>query len=157
MKRLFLSALLAVLFASTAKAGFDNGLAAYEEGDYVAALREWRPLADEGDLDAQFYLGEMHLRGKGVDRDFKKASEWLAKAAQAGHPRAQGVLGGLYAVGLGVPQDFGRAYFWMIVAAIWSDAEIRQQAMNSLGEVAEQLSPEEKQAIAKQAVPQWRR
>ena len=57
MKRLFLSALLAVLFASTAKADFDDGLAAYEEGDYAAALREWRPLADEGDLDAQFYLG----------------------------------------------------------------------------------------------------
>ena len=74
---------------------------------YATALREWRPLADEGDLDAQFYLGEMHLRGKGGDRDFKKASEWVAKAAQAGHPRAQGVLGGLYAVGLGVPQDFG--------------------------------------------------
>ncbi|MCH6587543.1 MAG: hypothetical protein IH805_04425 [Proteobacteria bacterium] len=49
------------------------------------------------------------------------------------------------------------AYFWMIVAAVWSEAEIRQQAMDSLGEVAEQLSPEEKQAIAKQAVPQWQR
>ncbi len=95
---------------------------------YAAALREWRPLAEEGDLDAQLYLGEIYLRGKGVDRDFKKALEWLAKAAQAGHPEAQGVLGGLYAVGLGVPQDFGVAYFWMIVAAIWSEAEIRQQA-----------------------------
>ncbi len=109
MKRLFLSALLSVLLVGTASADFDAGLAAYEEGDYAAALREWRPLADEGDLDAQFYLGEMHLQGKGVDRDFKKASEWLAKAAQAGHPRAQGVLGGLYAVGLGVSQDFGMA------------------------------------------------
>ncbi len=49
------------------------------------------------------------------------------------------------------------AYFWMIVAAIWSEADIRQQAMNSLGEVAEQLSDEEKTAVAKQAVPQWRR
>ena len=66
-------------------------------------------------------------------------------------------MGGLYAVGLGVPQDFGMAYFWMIVAAVWSEAEIRQQAMDSLGEVAEQLSPEEKQEIAEQAVPQWRR
>ncbi len=99
----------------------------------------------------------MHLRGKGGDRNLKKASEWLAKAAQAGHPGAQGVLGGLYALGrLGVPQDFGVAYFWMIVAAIWSEAEIRQQAMNSLGEVAEQPSDEEKKAVAKQAVPQWR-
>ena len=157
MKRLILSALFSILLVGTARADFDAGLAAYEEGDYAAALHEWRPLAEEGDLDARFYLGEMHLRGKGVERDFQKAADWLAKAAEAGHPRAQGVLGGLYAVGLGVPQDFGRAYFWMIVAAIWSEDEIRQQAMNSLGEVAEQLSDEEKQAIARQAVPQWRR
>ncbi len=157
MKPLFLSALLSVLLIGTASADFDAGLAAYENGDYAAALDEWRPLADEGDLDARFYLGEMHLQGKGVTRDFKKAADWLGKAAKAGHPRAQGLLGGLYAVGLGVPQDFGMAYFWMIVAAVWSQAEIRQQAMDSLGEVAEQLSDEEKQAIAKQAVPQWRR
>jgi hypothetical protein len=156
MKRLFLSALLAVLLAGAAKADFDDGLAAYEEGDYAAALREWRPLAEAGDLDAQFYLGEMHLRGKGVERDFKKAAEWLDKAAQAGHPRSQGTLGGLYAAGLGVPQDFGMAYFWMIVAAIWDEGEIRKQAMHSLGEVAKQLSDEQKKTIAKQAAGQWR-
>jgi hypothetical protein len=45
----------------------------------------------------------------------------------------------------------------MIIAAIWDKAEIRQQAMNSLGAVAEPLSPAEKQAIARQAVAQWRR
>ncbi len=148
MKRLVLSAWLSVLLAGTASADFDAGLAAYEAGDYAAALREWRPVAVEGDLDAQFYLGETRLRGKGVARDFKTAADWLGKAAEAGHPRAQGVLAGLYAVGLGAPQDFGMAYFWTIVAAVWSEAEIGQQAMNSLGEVAEQLSHEEKQAIA---------
>jgi TPR repeat protein len=67
------------------------------------------------------------------------------------------MLGGLYAVGLGVPQDFGAAYFWMIIAAGWGEAEIRPQAMNSLGAAAEQLSPQQKQAIARQAVAQWRR
>jgi TPR repeat protein len=149
--------LLAVLLATAARADFDAGLTAYDEGDYATALGEWRPLADDGDPGAQFYLGQMHLQGKGVDRDFEKAAEWLAKAAEAGHPRAQGLLGGLYAVGLGVPQDFGAAYFWMIIAAIWDEAEIRQQAMNSLGAVAERLSAEDKQAIARQAVAQWRR
>ncbi len=157
MQRLFLSALLAVLFAGAARADLDAGLDAYEAGDYAAALAEFRPLADDGDPDAQFYLGEMHLEGKGVARDFETAAHWLGKAAQAGHPPAQGVLGGLYAVGLGVPRDFGTAYFWMIVAAIWSEAEIRREAMNSLGEVAEQLSAEEKKAVARQAVRQWRR
>ena len=75
MKRLVLSALLSVLLVGTASADFDAGLAAYEAGDYAAALHELRPLADEGDLDARFYLGEMHLQGKGVERDFQKAAD----------------------------------------------------------------------------------
>ncbi len=30
-------------------AGFDEGWAAYNRGDYATALREWRPLAEQGD------------------------------------------------------------------------------------------------------------
>jgi TPR repeat protein len=156
MKRSFAFVLLVVFFAGAARADFDSGLVAYEIGDYGAALKVWEPLANDGNTDAQFHLGEMYLQGKGVDQDFKMAADWLAKAAQAGHPKAQGMLGGLYAAGLGVPQDFRESYFWMIIAAIWSQAEIRQQAMDSLGDVAKQLEAEEKQAIAQQAVSKWR-
>ncbi len=157
MTRLFLSALLAVLFAGVAHADFEAGRAAYENGDYAAALREWQPLAQEGDVLAQLALGELYLQGKGVAQDFTTAAEWLTKAAEAGQPRAQGMLGGLHAAGLGVPQDFATAYFWMIVAAVWSQDQIRQAAMDSLGEVGQQLTPEEKLAIAKQAAARWRR
>ena len=30
----------------------ENGVAAYERGDYAAALKEWRPLAEQGDTKA---------------------------------------------------------------------------------------------------------
>ena len=48
---------------------FQKGLTAYESGDYATALREWEPLAEQGDADAQFFLGEMYWRGQGVPQN----------------------------------------------------------------------------------------
>ena len=44
---------LAVLLGSvgvSAGADFQKGLTAYEIGDYATALREWKPLAEQGDV-----------------------------------------------------------------------------------------------------------
>jgi len=38
-------------------ADFDAGFAAYQKGDYALALREWTPLAEQGDAGAQLVLG----------------------------------------------------------------------------------------------------
>lgn len=152
-----LAAVLSLGLLAPAGADLQDGVAAYVRGDYATAIREWKPLAEQGDPEAQFRLGEMHLRGRGVGQNFRKAADWYAKAADAGHSGAQAILGGLHAAGLGVPRDFGAAYFWLIVAAIWSKGEIRQQALASLGEAAQQLTPAEKAGIARQAAAQWRR
>ena len=45
------------------------GEKAYDRGDYATALKEWRPLADQGDAKAQFYLGNMYLYGEGVPQN----------------------------------------------------------------------------------------
>jgi hypothetical protein len=46
---------VALGFAPQAVANpFNDGVAAYDRGDYVTALRLLRPLADRGDADAQF-------------------------------------------------------------------------------------------------------
>ena len=45
---------------------FDKGLTAYNNGDYATALKEWKPLAEEGDVDAQTNLGLMYQNGWGV-------------------------------------------------------------------------------------------
>ncbi len=50
-------AILLSLLATPAWAGFAEGVAAYERGDYATALREWRPLAEQGDAEAQYNLG----------------------------------------------------------------------------------------------------
>jgi cell division septation protein DedD len=71
------------------KAGYDAWLA----GNYGAAVNEWRPLAERGDPDAQFNLGQAYKLGRGVSADLKIAQSWYEKAAQQGHPNAQVLLG----------------------------------------------------------------
>ena len=51
------AALLMLAFSTTSWAGFAEGLAAYEPGDFATALQEWRPLAEQGHAKAQFNLG----------------------------------------------------------------------------------------------------
>ena len=44
---------------------FEDGLAAYDSGDYATALRHWQPLAEHGNADAQALLGHMYANGQG--------------------------------------------------------------------------------------------
>jgi TPR repeat protein len=73
---LLLSALvLPIALSAPASAGpFEDGLAAHENGDYARALRLWRPLADQGNADAQRNLGKMYRKGEGVPQDFSEAA-----------------------------------------------------------------------------------
>ena len=103
-------------------AGFDEGVAAYQRGDYAAALREWRPLAEHGDAEAQFRLGQMYHGGEGVPQDYAEAAKWYRKAAEQGATNGQFGLGSIYKFGLGVPQDYAEAAKWYRKAADQGDA-----------------------------------
>ncbi|MEA3062761.1 MAG: uncharacterized protein QOJ94_2542 [Sphingomonadales bacterium] len=83
------------LFApGAAWAGVKEGYDAWVAGNYSAAVNEWRPLADKGDPDAQFDLGQAYKLGRGVPaRDLAIAQSWYEKAAQQGHAQAQANLG----------------------------------------------------------------
>ncbi len=115
--------------AAPAWAGFDEGVAAYKRGDYATAIREWRPLAEQGDAEAQFFLGLMYYIGKGVTQDYAEAMRWYRKAAEQGHAEAQSFLGIKYEHGLGVPQDSAEAVQWYRKAAEQGNAS----AQNNLG------------------------
>jgi TPR repeat protein len=75
--------------AQSVKAGID----AWQRGDYVSAVAIWRPLADAGDADASFNLGQAYRLGRGVLVDLATAQVWLERAAQKDHPDAQTTLG----------------------------------------------------------------
>ncbi len=107
-----LRALLAstLLFAPALHAGLDEGLAAYKAGDYASALREFRPLAEQGNASAQYNLGFMYDIGRGVPQDYKQAVTWYRKAAEQGNAGAQNHLGTMYEHGEGVPLNAVAAY-----------------------------------------------
>ena len=111
---------LAVLLGSTGTswgADVNKGFAAYQSGDFATALREWRPLAEKGDADAQFNLGVMYSKGQGVPQDYKTAVKWYTLAAEQGVASAQTNLGWMYDKGYGVKQDNVYAHMWGNIAA----------------------------------------
>ena len=77
-------------------ADLQKGLDAAEREDYATALKEWTPLAEQGDTDAQFSLGNRYRQGKGVPQDYKTAVKWYRLAAEQGYADAQGNLGVMY-------------------------------------------------------------
>lgn len=144
-------------WSSIARADLQAGIDAYLDGDYARALEYLKPEAEADDAVAQFFLGEIYLRGKGVAQDFEQAAAWYERAAVNGHSEAQAAIGSLEMLGLGVPQHRTSGYFWLIVSVVWVNSDLRRDAMSALGQVAVQLSPDQKRAMARAALPEWRR
>ncbi len=96
----------------TAPTALEEGQAAYDSGNYGAALRSWKPLADEGSAAAQYKVAVLYQAGLGVDRDTALAAAYIRKAADQGWAEAQSSLSDLYAVGQDVPQDLELAVSW---------------------------------------------
>ena len=121
MKRIALAAVLLVSLVGLARAGLDEADRAYVRGDYATALKEYRALAEQGDVDAQFMLGSMYDKGYGVPQDHTEAVKWYRKAAEQGDAQAQFSLGIMYFNGKGVPQDYVQAHMWFNLAAAQDD------------------------------------
>ncbi|MFM7027585.1 MAG: SPOR domain-containing protein [Chakrabartia sp.] len=84
---------LVFLLTSPALADVKSGIDAWEREDYAAAIAAWTPLAEKGDADAQFNLGQAYRFGRGVPLDLKQAENWYRRAAVQGHIQAEDNLG----------------------------------------------------------------
>jgi TPR repeat protein len=98
LKVIILFCLLAIPSWADLAAGYQS----LDKGDYSAALKEFLPLARQGDSSAQWAVGFMHEQGHGVPRDYKEAIKWYRLAAEQGATTAQFDLGFAYAYGRGV-------------------------------------------------------
>ena len=100
---------------------FEDGIKAYEAGDYSTAFEIWLPLAEKGNADAQYETGDMYYYGKGVlKKNYAEALFWYRMAAEQGHTRAQTRTGYMYESGQGVSRNlrnFKKALRWYRKAA----------------------------------------
>ena len=114
---LALSCFLMTLAAPISAQDLIKGLEASLNGDWTAALKEFKPLAEGGNRTAQDQLGHYYYQGKGVPQNYKEAVKWFILASEQGSFVAQRQLGNMYKNGEGVPQDYKEAIKWYRLAA----------------------------------------
>ena len=91
---------------------YQLGRAYDSKKDFRSALVQYRKAAAQGYADAQFALGFMYDKGRGVPQNYGEALKWYRKAAEQGDIVAQYFLAEKYFMGEGAPQDYGEASKW---------------------------------------------
>ena len=64
------------------------GAAGLDDAD-LRLFRVQLSMAEKGDAQAQYYLGEMHEQGLGTEQNINEAFKWYAKAAERGDRMAK--------------------------------------------------------------------
>ena len=147
--------LLGFALVSPALADKDAALRASQERKFTKAFREWRVLAEKGDVEAQFRLGAMFDKGEGTRAQPGEAMNWYRIAAYQGHSKAQCALGLMYAAGKGAPRNYVRAYMWLSLASASSEQEAARQR-DLLGREMSPAQIVEAQALARSWEPAFR-
>jgi uncharacterized protein len=112
---------------SAMEIAYRDGIAAYEENDYVAAIKLLQAPAEQGHAEAQFTLGVMYVTGRGAAKDIDTAAVWWQRAAEQRHAPSLYNLGWLHAQGNGVDQDYAKARHYWHEAAVSGDAAAQFQ------------------------------
>ncbi|MEL7186112.1 MAG: tetratricopeptide repeat protein [Pseudomonadota bacterium] len=126
---LMLVALVLLPISSLLADDYDTGLEAFNTLDYEKALAIWQPLAEAGDANAQFGLGQMYGNGFGVMMDDAAALNWYGLAAEQGHGQALSNLAVMHQNGWGVEMNEAEAIRLFTLAAESGVAE----AMTAVG------------------------
>ncbi|AYC34405.1 sel1 repeat family protein [Pseudomonas cavernae] len=103
------------------------------------ALSTCRQAAQNGDVQAEYELGEFYYDGQRTPRDLSQALNWFEQASLQGHAQAQSRLGMMFFRGEGVPANNVQAYIVLKMAAV-NGAE---EAMDSADLVAAQMRSDE--------------
>jgi hypothetical protein len=117
IKTFLYSFLIFSLFQISACSKETDPKKAFDNGDYETALSLWIPLAENGDVEAQNYLGILYYLGLGVQKDYKKTLKWYELAAKAGHADAQRNYADMINYGRGIQKDNYQAYIWYFAAS----------------------------------------
>ena len=80
----------------------------FNEENYQSSFDIFRPLAEQGNAKAQFYLGFLYRIGKAVNQDYHQAYRWYLLSAEQGYAEAQYKIGLMYYKGQVVKKNFKR-------------------------------------------------
>ncbi len=146
-------ALVVVLVAAPAWADFEAGQEAHDRGNYATTLKKLRPLAEQGNAEAQLFLGDIYLNGLGVSQDYAQEIRWYRLAAEQGYAGAQYNLGFMYVMGRGVQQDHVQAYLWFNLAAAQGN-ELDRKVRDGLAEMMTPAQLADAQRMAREWKPE---
>ncbi|MCL4244453.1 MAG: sel1 repeat family protein [Candidatus Dadabacteria bacterium] len=139
----------------TQKDRYMIGLSWYRQQNYEIAAKFWKPMAMEGDCDAEYAMGLLYLGGLGVWRSYEDAFTLWERSANQGQAQAQISLGIMYAhgsvpytvidckKGCGVERDLVEAYKWLSVALEIGAPSEKEMAADYLARISPLMTPEQ--------------
>lgn len=130
MKKL-LSAIVSLCWAAHAGAGVEDGIKAYQSGDYATALKEFAVAAEAEDAMGMHLLASLYYQGHGVEKDLQRAIALFEAAAAKGYHPSNTNLGIIYHMGTGVARDTEKALGYYMAAGKQGDP----QATFNLGQI----------------------
>ena len=107
--------------SSSVESSLESGLNAFKNGDYLQAQEELRPMAESGDVQAQYQMGVMSAEGLGVEKDVTAAEEWFRRAAAQGSLPAKRSLERLHSAPARVA--------WQMNAATAADRQVSAKSV----------------------------
>src|ERR1700730_4103544 len=110
IKKLIVASALLISSNAVFATNYADENTAYRNKDYATAMAELRPLAVQGDADAQLLVGFMYQDGEGVQKDSAEAIHWYKLSADQGNKNAQFNMGILYEFGRGVAVNLKEAF-----------------------------------------------
>ena len=119
IKKIITGLILSLLLSNgvASAADYNSAYSTFQSGNYEAAFQEMLPFAEQGNVDAQYYIARMYDEGRGALENDKAAVKWYSLAAEQGDRWAQYSLGVMYDNGYGVPVNDKTAIKWYTLAA----------------------------------------
>ena len=132
----------------------EAGRRALANNNYDEVVKQFRPLAEAGNSEAQAHLGSLYYVGKGVAQNIDSSYNWYKKAADQGNVDAQYSIGNMYLLGEGVEQSNQQAAEWYAlagekghVAALNNLANLKKlDALNRQNQLNEEVAQQESTA-----------
>ena len=124
----------------SSKSSLVQGYEAFAAKDFSRAFVAFQQAAEEGDVEAMFFMAYCYDTGKGVERNYERAADYYHAAADGGDASAMYRLFEMYVAGDGVRKSDDEAYGWLIEAAkqkyppavkmlrLWGDALVEDDS-----------------------------